>query len=115
MGITFDLNAIRVLCPDIKMTHFISQFGIADFGENAGCNADFWVLIDGQVRQSRRNVTQKGVLNNVSIELGPSDRFLTLVTTDGGDDDYSGAYQRPYTSDWCVFAEPTLVLETGDN
>ncbi len=115
MGITFDLSAIRVLCPDIKMTHFTSQFGIADFEENAGCNADFWVLIDGQVRQSRRNVTQKGVLYNVSIELGPSDRFLTLVTTDGGDDDYSGAYQRPYTSDWCVFVEPTLVLQTGDN
>ena len=115
IGVTFDLNAVRVLCPDIKISHFISKFGIADLKENVNCNADFWILIDGQVRQSRRNVTQKGVLNNVSIELDPSDRFLTLVTTDGGDDDYSGAYQRPYTSDWCVFVEPTLVLQTGDN
>ena len=115
MGITFDLNAIRVLCPNIKITHFISKYGIADLEENVGCNADFWILIDGQVRMSRYNVTQKGVLNDVSIELGSSDRFLTLVTTDGGDEDYSGIYQRPYTSDWCVFIEPTLILETGDN
>lgn len=115
MGITLDLNAVRVMCPDIKITHFISKFGIADLEENVDCNADFWVLIDGQVRESRRNVTQKGVLSNMSVELGSSDRFLTLVTTDGGDEDYSGVYQRPYTSDWCVFIEPTLVLETGDN
>ncbi len=114
LGITIDLDAVRAMCPDIKITHFISQFGIADFEQNIDCNADFWVLIDGQVRQSRRNVTQKGVLDNVSIELGPTDRFLTLVTTDGGDDNRTGAYQQPYTSDWCVFVEPALIMEASE-
>jgi hypothetical protein len=115
LGITFDLSAIRAMCPDIKMTHFVSQFGIADFNEIAGCNADFWVLIDGQVRESRRHVTQKNILFNVSIELSPSDRFLTLVTTDGGDIDRMEAYQRSYTCDWCVFLEPALILKTEED
>jgi hypothetical protein len=114
LGITFDLNAIRAMCPDIKMTRFVSKIGIADFEEQTGCNADFWVLIDGKVRESWRNVTQKNVLKNISIELGPSDRFLTLVTTDGGDIDRLGYYQRAYTCDWCVFVEPTLILDTGE-
>ena len=61
-----------------------------------------------------RNVTQKNVLRNFSIELGPFDRFLTLVTTDGGDIDRIGSYQRAYTCDWCVFVEPALILETGE-
>jgi hypothetical protein len=114
LGITFDLNAIRAMCPDIKMTRFVSKFGIADFKEHVGFNADFWVLIDGQVRECRRNVTQKNVLSNCSVELHPSDRFLTLVTTDGGDIDRMGSYQRSYTCDWCVFVEPALVLETEE-
>jgi hypothetical protein len=113
LGITFDLNTIRAMCPELKITHFVSKIGIADFEEHAGCNADFWVLVDGQVRQCRRNITQKNVLSNVSIELGPSDRFLTLVTTDGGDIDRMGSYQRSYTCDWCVFVEPALIIETG--
>lgn len=114
LGITFDLSAIRAMCPGIKITRFVSKFGIADFKETAGCNADFWVLIDGQVRESRRHVTQKNVLNSVSIELSPSARFLTLVTTDGGDIDRMGAYQRSYTCDWCVFVESALILETEE-
>ena len=113
LGITFDLNAIRALCPDIEMTRFVTKFGIVDFKEHVGCNADFWVLIDGQVRQSQWNVTQKGVLSNFSVELRSADRFLTLVTTDGGDIDRIGSYQRSFTCDWCVFVEPALILETG--
>lgn len=114
LGITFDLNAVRAMCPDIKLSRFVSKIGIADFEESSDCNADFWVLVDGQVRHSRRNVKQKGVLSSVSVEIEPTDRFLTLITTDGGDIDRMGAYQRSYTCDWCVFAEPALVLETGE-
>jgi len=114
LGITFDLDAVRAMCPDIKIANFVSKIGIADFREHTGCNADFWVLIDGQVRASWRNVKQKNVLRNISIKLSPSDRFLTLVTTDGGDIDRLGFYQRAFTCDWCVFAEPALILETKE-
>ncbi len=39
----------------------------------------------------------------VDVGLGPADRFLTLVTTDGGD---------PYKieSDWVVLGDPQLDL-----
>ncbi len=114
LGITFDLSAVRAMCPDIKVTRFVSKIGIADFEEQAGCNADFWVLVDGKVRQSRRNLKQKNILSNFSVDLDPADRFLTLVTTDGGDIDRMEAYQRAYTCDWCVFVEPELVLETTE-
>ncbi len=110
LGVTFDLNAVRALCPDLRITRFVSQTAIADFNEVAECNADFWVLVDGQVRHAQRRVTRKAVLADVSVELGPADRFLTLVTTDGGDVDRLGAYQRSYTCDWCVFIEPALQL-----
>ena len=112
LGITFDLSAIRAMCPDINVTRFVSKFGIADFEEQTGCNADFWVLIDGQVRQSKQNITQKNVLSNISIELNPTDHFLTLLTTDGGDIERMRAYQRAYN--WCVFVEPALILKTEE-
>jgi hypothetical protein len=115
LGITFDLNAVRAMCPGINVIRFVSKIGIADFDESSGCNADFWVLVDGKVRYGRPNVKQKGVLSNVAVELILSDRFLTLVTTDGGDVDRLGAYQRSYTCDWCVFVEPALVLETTED
>jgi len=111
LGITFDLDAIRSLCPDITVSHFVSKIGVADFDEAAGCNADFWVLVDGQVRASERNVTHKGMLHDISVALTPTDRFLTLATTDGGDVDQMGDYQRAYTCDWCVFAHPAFTLE----
>jgi hypothetical protein len=110
LGITFDLKAVRTLCPDLQITRFVSRTAVADFNEVAGCNADFWVLVDGHVRYSRPHVTDKGVLANLSIELAPTDRFLTLVTTDGGDADRAGAYQKAYTCDWCVFVEPALIV-----
>jgi hypothetical protein len=111
LGITFDLDALRTLCPDITVSRFVSQIGVADFEETVGCNADFWVLVDGDVRVARRHVTVKGRLNDISVALTPADRFLTLATTDGGDVDRLGAYQRSYTCDWCVFVEPALILE----
>jgi len=39
-----------------------------------------------------------------------SDRFLTLITTDGGDPDGQASPHRATDSDWCVFAEPILEL-----
>lgn len=112
LGLTFDLNAFRESYGrDIK--RFMSRIGIADMGDNGPCNADFWVLADGKVRYSLRHCKQKGALYDLSIEIKSTDRFLTLVTTDGGDpDDPNGDfYQRAISCDWCVFTEPVLVLE----
>ncbi|HRS72233.1 MAG TPA: NPCBM/NEW2 domain-containing protein, partial [Anaerohalosphaeraceae bacterium] len=111
LGITFDLTAIResYVC---SIGYLKSRIGVADFQEGHPCNANFYVLVDGQVRYSLLHYKQKGELTDISIKLEDTDRFLTLVTADGqgpnkSGDDLSG---RTFLYDWCVFAEPVLVL-----
>lgn len=107
-GITFDLNAIR---DRYKLTvdRFTSHVGLIDFDKKR-CNANFYVLVDGQARYSLLGYSQKGVLNDISIELKDSDRFLTLVTCENVDQvDYMA--NSTLRENWCVFAEPVLVLE----
>lgn len=112
VGLTFDLDAIRNNYHR-SIARFTSQIGIADLDEPVLGNADFYVLIDGQIRYSLRQYKQKGVLNDVSVSISESDRFLTLVTTDGGDTDnpQGSFYERANSCDWCVFTEPTLILD----
>ena len=111
-GLTFDLQAMRNQYQR-GIERFTSKIGIADLKEMCPCKADFYVLVDGQIRYSLRQYTQKGVLNDVSIEIKDMDRFLTLVTTDGGDADFpdQGFYKRAISCDWCVFTDPILVLK----
>lgn len=111
-GLTFDLDSVRSSYHR-SISRFTAQAGIADLHETVGCNADFWVLVDGQVRYSLRQYKQKGVLNDVSVEIKDTDRFLTLVTTDGGDPDdpEGGFYKRSISCDWCIFTEPIVELQ----
>ncbi|MBN2514259.1 MAG: NPCBM/NEW2 domain-containing protein [Sedimentisphaerales bacterium] len=110
-GITFDLRAIRESYLH-RIDYFKSRIGIADFQEGHPCNANIYVIVDGQVRYSLLQYKEKGKLTDISVELEDTDRFLTLVTADGEgpnkpDDDLSN---RTFLYDWCVFAEPVLVL-----
>ena len=111
-GLTFDLDAIRQSYHR-SIRRFTAQAGIADLREPYPCNADFWVLVDGQICYSLRQYKQKGILNDISVEIQDTDRFLTLVTTDGGDPDdpAGGFYTRAISCDWCIFTEPMLELE----
>jgi hypothetical protein len=111
LGITYDLQAVRNEFSEWRVARFAAKIGIADLNEPYPCNADFWVLVDGKVRYSLRNCRQKGKLTDISVELSDKDRFLTLVTTDGGDPDILRIYERAISCDWCVFAEPVLELE----
>lgn len=107
-GITFNLQAIRSQLGGMKISRFRSIIGICDSIWRP-CNADFWILVDGKLRYSQQKVQKKGILDTVDIDLSENDRFLTLITTDGGD-----VPNRPIVtidSDWCLFAEPVLVLE----
>ena len=107
MGITYDLQAIRSLLPDINIVRFRSKFGIGAEVDRP-CNADFWILVDGELRYKKTQVKEKKKYFSVDIELSEKDRFLTLVTTEG---------QNPESdvpaidSDWCRFADPVLLLE----
>ena len=113
-GITFDLDAIRKTVRGESITSFKTILGIEENAlRPAFINADFWILVDGQVRYSKRNVKDQK-LHSVTVDLTENDRFLTLLTTDGGDSDeriYQGMELKSIDSDWCMFAEPVLIIE----
>lgn len=108
MGITYDLQAIRsFLPPQTKIVRLQSKLGVGTETDRP-CNADFWIVVDGQLRYKKTQVKEKKLFS-VDIELSETDRFLTFVTTDGGDP--QGQALTAIDSDWCKFADPVLVLE----
>ncbi len=113
LGITFDLDAIRKACPNVTITEFRAHCGICDNGPGRFPFADFWVLIDGRVCFSRKGVGA-GSDHEIALPVSDKDRFLTLATTDGGEEvclRLEGNIPVPIDSDWCLFAEPYLMLE----
>lgn len=113
-GITFDLQAIRSRFPGVHIRSFRTKAGIEKGAlRPETINADFWILVDGKLRYQKRQVKER-ILFPVEIELSETDRFLTLVTTDGGDPERRVIGNIAYPaidSDWCMFAEPVLVLQ----
>jgi hypothetical protein len=113
IGITFDLQAIRELLPDAKITRFRSQLGMREAIRPEASNADFWVLVDGQLRYQQQQV-KAGQKYSLDIKLSDKDRFLTLIETDGGDPEIrkvDDVELVPIDSDWGLFADPILVLD----
>lgn len=113
LGITYDLKTIRSQLSGVHITGFQSTIGVCDTSWRP-CNADFWILVDGKLRYRQKNVQQKGIIGFADIELSENDRFLTLVTTDGGDPNirmFGNGTIESMDSDWCLFAQPVLVLE----
>lgn len=107
LGITFDLNAIRARNSSVDLKQFKSKVGNTD-GAPFNGNADVWILVDGRIRYKYFGLT-KGQEETIEVPLSKADRFLTLVTTDGGDEDFKDGL-RSSNSDWCVFMEPVLEL-----
>ncbi len=107
-GITFDLDMIRQAFSGQELTTFSAVYGISDTYPEGGRNAcaDFWVLVDGQLKCVQRNVVvhEGGTLE---IPLSGSNRYLTLITTDAADQ--SGEARESF-NDWCVFGEPRLYV-----
>ncbi len=113
-GITFDLAQIRRLVPGYDIGQFTSLYGISetffDFYEVRDIpdivvpRVDFFILVDGKVRFSKKAVAPEAGKRFVAeVPLLPEDRFLTLITTQS-DDPYAISY------DWALFAEPQLHL-----
>lgn len=112
MGITYDLQAMRSLLPDVNIVRFQSKFGVGKETDRP-CSADFWILVDGKLRYKKTQVKEK-TLFSVELELSEKDRFLTLVTTEGQDSEgrvFDDFGVTTIDSDWCRFADPVLVLE----
>ena len=111
VGITFDLQALRDMQPGTHVTRFTALCGMSETagiavlresGRAALHRMDFWVLVDGQERFRRQGLQAQSGGVPIQIDLRDSDRFLTLMVTDGGD---GSGY------DWGAFAVPALELE----
>jgi hypothetical protein len=100
-GITFDLDAIRADLPNTKIHRFTALCGITETDRTPykQAKADFYVLVDGKIRFHRPGLTPFMNAVPIDIELGETDRFLTLMTA------YSSA-----ADNHTVFAIPALEL-----
>lgn len=78
-GITFDLNAIRG--GSARSGTFTAVLG--NSGAKGQSLIDFFVYVDGQRRVEIKDFAAQGPGHRIKIELTVSDRFLTLVATEG--------------------------------
>jgi hypothetical protein len=104
-GLTLDLGAVRRLHPGRRPSAFGGTFGIS-YTPAAGplgaeLRADLFVIVDGRARFERRGLTRTGGAFTVAVPLSDEDRFLTIATTDGGDD---------IGADWVICGDPKLQL-----
>ncbi len=108
LGLTFDLGAIRQgLASSRVIQRFESMVGISeDTNESHLGDADVYVLIDGRLVWSRRNM-RVGQTQYMTVLIPSESQFLTLITTDS----HSRITRADTFADWCVFGNPRLVLE----
>lgn len=103
MGITFDLQQIRRAQPFHNPVRFCARIGLSQtISEYSTRNpwAEFWVLVDGQVRLKQPLRMSDGG-RDVDIAIDPSARFLSLAVSE---------YTDGVSLDWGVFVEPGLEL-----
>ena len=98
-GITFDLAAIRKESGQGPM-RFRATVGYG--GRNESGRADFHVYVDGVLRERRLGLNEHDAGVPVDVELPVTARFLTLMSTDGG---------NGIGNDQIFFGDPKLVPE----
>ncbi len=106
-GITFDLDEICRTMGLRKPLRFQARVGLS-WNVPPPPQVDIWILVDGQVRFVRKRLAGKEMAD-ISLTIGHGERFLTLVTTDGGrDENYP---QNPSDkNDRCFFVEPVIEV-----
>ena len=95
VGLTFSLDAIRRAREGRQFNRFR-----ATAGKDKSTLADLWVFIDGRLAWSALHLTDASGVKQINVPIRPEDRFLTLVSTDGGEQVIGG--------DWTVFGDPVL-------
>ncbi|MDG1894502.1 MAG: DUF1549 domain-containing protein [Fuerstiella sp.] len=111
-GITFDVAAMRKVArlsessnkrsPDSESQatlHFTASVGY--FGVVGNNFADAWVFVDGRKVAEFKKLRRADGLQKIDVELPASARFLTLVSTDGG---------NGYGMDQIGFGDPQMKL-----
>jgi hypothetical protein len=115
-GITFDLEAMRRANPDWRLGRFLAVAGNSEVASEGilgpfdkemakSVCADIRVLVDGQLRWYRREISGANGGSPIAISLDKEDRFLTLVGSDAG----NGIH-----ADWTMFGDPRVELLPGN-
>lgn len=100
-AITFDLHAIRRQHPNQEVLCFRALVGNLE-SKPERFEADAWVLIDGEQRFHRNNLSREDGPAIIEIPLTPKDRFLVLAATDcDGDTAF----------DWITFGDAVIELQ----
>lgn len=105
-GMTIDLASLRTAHPGFAPKRFFS-YGNNQFFESRGGRGnqvDLWVLVDGEVRYVQKNLPSGDKPIRIDVALAPTDRFLTLAATDGGDG---------LACDFLLWRHPQVVLEAA--
>jgi len=112
-GATFDLEAMRAMHSGVRPGRFRAVAGLADtrvtrswVPEAGDGMADLWIFVDGRLMFNRMKLRPTDGTLNLDVELGPSDRFLTLAVTDGG---------NGMNVDWFVFGDPVLTMVSTES
>ena len=112
-GLTFDLEAMRKAAqssesssgmPDtesLATLRFTAKLGY--FGAVGNNFADAWVFVDGKKAADFQKLRRADGLQMIDVELSASARFLTLVSTDGG---------NGYGMDQIGFGDPRVKLSS---
>lgn len=106
-GITFDLDSIRSRHPRQSITRFTAQalsieaLSRQRFGDTGKNLIDFWVIVDDDVRLSRKAISTEDGIISIDLAINEEDRYLSLATSAGGD---------ATTHDWFVLSVPDLEL-----
>jgi cytochrome c553 len=115
-GITFDVAAIRSALvtsrsvgvlpesesqteSELQTLRFTARVGY--FGAVGANFADAWVFVDGHKVAEFRMLKRADGLQEIDVQLPPSTRFLTLVSTDGG---------NGYGMDQIGFGDPQIKV-----
>jgi hypothetical protein len=111
-GITFDLRQMQARVPENRPpSRFTAVCGMPeDIMDEASSfspvytpRVNVFVLVDGRERLALAKMDPMGRPAEVSLNLTPADRYLTLAVTGTSDE------KSPF--DWCLFVRPRLVFE----
>lgn len=108
-GITFDLDAIRKVQPDLEIAAFKTICGLGDIHDvpsNPNTLIDIHVLLDGKSYFYREQYGQGEGSIPIEIPIAKHQRFLTIAVTDGGNGNFV---------DWLLLAEPVLEMDHREN
>lgn len=112
--VTLDLRKIQGILPEQTIRSFTSRVGITETvkGRSDAGKVNFYVLIDGQVRSEKANLTVEDGLPEIEVEIQPQDRFLTLAVTEAGEQ--SKLNFRSWANDFFYLIRPEFTLSADE-